>query len=483
MLSIALISFFSLSAFSVGVSTSKTELETPTLGDDSAYSLNEITNPTGDYITKYLENTDGTYTAIYYQLVYDTTSTPTLNDGNYIGNGIGNTESSNGGAIYSNDSTIGSITGDFIYNTASHSGGAIYNDSSTISTITGDFIGNKATSTSGGAIYNNDSSTIKSILGDFIENYADDNGGAIYNDSSSIESITGDFVGNYASDNGGAIYNKMGTITLSAIDSDINFTGNYTGSEGNYSSNAIYNYSTSSTAEAVINFSTGEGKKIVVNDAITGGSHSTSYVDYQILNISGAGTVEFNNSVSYQTINVESGTLKLGSYAGSDTADASIAKLDNVALTLKSEASLRIGTDKSNSSVVLSNSSFEMQTGSSIFFSAYSSLTLENSTVSIGDLASVIIDLSGVEIDTYTYTLIYTDDTSISKAIYTALLSENIEIITSTNAVASDIQLTTSGTNLLLTVVLSSVAVPEPSTYAMIIGILALGFAAYRRRK
>ncbi len=410
--------------------------------------------------------------------------------GDFIGNSVDFvptdtvTTGGNGGAIYNTNANtvIGTLMGNFIGNSASSAGGAIANTGSAkIYSINGDFIANTA-GNSGGAIYNYNGATIDTIIGDFVDNCSDTSGGAIFNNST-ISSITGDFISNYAKNYGGAIYNNAGTISLYATSSSMVFEGNYTDT----GSNAIYNNAGSDTATSTINFTASGDNTIVVNDGISGVAGSKAN---QILNING-GTVEFNNSVYNNTVNVAKGaTLSLGSYAGgmevtSDyKTEAAVAELSNVALNVT--GTLNIDNASADSTVKISNSSFIMATGSSIFFSAYSSLTLESSTeVSIGDLASVIIDLSGYDIGNYSYTLIYTDDTSVSQAIYEALINENITVQTSTNVDASDILLNydTTGANLILSVVLTSAAVPEPSTYAMIFGVVALGFASYRRRK
>lgn len=150
-----------------------------------------------DGIKNLTEGTEGDYDLVYWK-------NPTLDYNRITGNlngadinhgftGIHNNTS--GGAIYNSRGTIGEITGDFINNSATGSGGAIYNSAdSIIGDITGDFINNSATY-SGGAIQNRADSTIGIITGDFINNSANTSGGAIYN-GGDIGNITGDFINN-----------------------------------------------------------------------------------------------------------------------------------------------------------------------------------------------------------------------------------------------------------------------------------------------
>ena len=212
-----------------------------------------------DGIKSLTEGTEGDYDLIYWK-------NPTLSYKSITGNlngadinhgftGIHNNP--NGGAIYNSGGTIGNITGDFINNSATGSGGAIYNTNQ-IGDITGDFINNSA-NTSGGAIYNV-SGTIGDITGDFINNSAHTYGGAIYN-YSTIGDITGDFINNSAG-YGGAIYNNrgvIGDITGDFINNSAHTYGgaidNYRGVIGDITGNFINN-SANSLGGAIYNTNT-----------------------------------------------------------------------------------------------------------------------------------------------------------------------------------------------------------------------------------
>ena len=260
---------------------------TPTLGEDSAYTVTEVTGAgentvltyeinketneltphyyeielkkdfgevdaagaTATYfkweeqdgVNKLVAGTESDHDIIYWKdpaKNYDRITTD--QGGADIDHGFaGLTSSSSGGAIYIYSGRTGDITGDFIGNSAGGSGGgsggAIANYvSSSIGNITGDFIGNSAVDY-GGAIYN-DTGTIGDITGDFIGNSASDSGGAIYN-SGEISSITGDFIGNIASgyDGGGAIFNDNGAIIG-------NIKGDFIGNSSSQYGGAIFNF-------------------------------------------------------------------------------------------------------------------------------------------------------------------------------------------------------------------------------------------------
>ncbi|MBQ1611933.1 MAG: hypothetical protein II085_00495, partial [Alphaproteobacteria bacterium] len=220
-----------------------TDVTTPTLGDNSAYTLTETTQTSGGNIYQIGDK--------YYQLA--------------IRDGVvshGRISTNQGGT---------NITGHFINLstiTSSGKGGAIYNytynGTATIGNITGDFIGNIATTSDdqayGGAIYNyaghnNGTASIGNITGDFIGNRAVDYygcayGGAIHNENGTIDNITGNFIGNsttsWAAAIGGAIYNGFGYYVTTTI---ANITGNFIGNSATATDayaygGAIYNSAT-----------------------------------------------------------------------------------------------------------------------------------------------------------------------------------------------------------------------------------------------
>jgi len=290
-------------AYAKGVSEIESDLEVPTLTKlhqenptqfprPSSYDLRKVLAAGTNTITKYLKDSNGDLTEVYYEVVVNKTAgdLPALSAYNYyykwedtlIGRQLvpatdesdaeiivylideattritanpheapitGNfaklgTGVQLGGAIYSTNPT-GDITGTFVGNHASSPGssalgGAIYS-TGTIGDIKGDFIGNYVASGSsgyGGAIYS--TRAIGDIIGNFIGNcinsvsstntYAF--GGAIYNSSTgSIGSITGDFIGNYANSSTSAVAGSYG----GAIDNRGIIVGGITGDFiGNY---------------------------------------------------------------------------------------------------------------------------------------------------------------------------------------------------------------------------------------------------------
>ena len=279
------------------------------------YNGNTISSITGDFIGNSATTLGG---AIFN---YSTISSIT---GDFIGNSTGDAA----GAIFNNNNgTIGSITGDFIGNSARYDGGAILNAGG-ISTIIGDFIGNSATNNCGGAIYN--AGIITTITGDFIGNSAGgDGGGAIYNNQGTISSITGDFIGNSATNNGGAIYNT-GTISLLADTKDIVFENNRVGSK----LNDIHNTGT-------VNLYAKEGNSITFSGTITDAATPTGTTNIGEASSAYTGTVNFNNKVTQNAINLNSGTLHLGvanAIAGVTTFTVNGCTLDTVTDAIETQA-------------------------------------------------------------------------------------------------------------------------------------------------
>ena len=249
--------------------------------------------------------------------------------------GFNGFSSSYGGAIY-NDRGIATITGStFTGNAANYSGGAIYNyDTDTITDST--FTGNEAYN--GGVIENWSTATITGSTFTGNEAY---NGGAISNNGGTATITDSTFTGNKASSgSGGAIFNwDTTTITDSTfIGNKANWGGaicnNYilniiakdsqtifTGNTDNTSSNAIR-----INRNGIINLNAGEAN-IIFNDGISGeggnanininnsGVQIGTDADNNPVYAGTDGTVEINNTVSNNTVNLYNGTLKLGHHA------------------------------------------------------------------------------------------------------------------------------------------------------------------------
>ncbi len=502
---------------------------TGTLGG-AIQNVGTINNLKGDFYYNQVTTGDTKGGAIYNSgILGDVT-------GDFVGNSITAVSSKNapsGGAIYNTSTaTITSISGDFVANYASHTGGtntnwtayagAIYNDG-TIGDITGDFFYNYAYSSGqqayGGAIYN--TNTISSIVGDFVGNYTyavtsgstASYGGAIYN-SSTITAITGDFIANYARAGkattayGGAIYNtSAGTIGFLALDDSMEFTGNYTLNSTTYASNAIYNAGT-------LNFNAYNGNTIVVNDTLNGSSGTVSingavydtYGNQLYTDQTSYSTVELNGSVTNQSITVYNGTLKLGGYDGgyvvnsSYTTSSTTATLSATSILVESGAVLQIGTNSSSDAVTVNaTSSITLKSGASMLFDASADMTF-------GTGATFTIDLSDLILGEYTSFsvdfIFDADDVITEKTVYdflnsslTFLFGDDYLTIGDDNSIISEdagivdgqysIDIDEISNTLTISGYISNytAAVPEPSTYAMILGVIALGFAYYRRRK
>ena len=209
----------------------------------------------------------------------------TISDSTFVQNSA---TGSGAALLNASGSTIGTITDSlFTSNTATSDGGAIYN-AGTITDLAGTYTSNSATA-NGGAI--NNVGTIIALAGTYTSNQAA-NGGAIYN-TGTINDLSGTYTSNSATADGGAIYNT-GTATItSSLGADTLFSGN----QANSISNALYNSGT-------VNLHAGANSFITFDDKIAGLNGA--------LVLDGDGIVEFNDTVTGNSVTLNSGTLKLG---------------------------------------------------------------------------------------------------------------------------------------------------------------------------
>ena len=242
-------------------------------------------------------------------------------------NNVGNPtdENSKGFNGFSLENTAGTVItgyyGNINVNNSVFSGNKAYTQGGVIDNYYGDvtvknsvFIGNRSEFQGGAIGHAGGNAVIKGSS--FINNSTGTSGGAIsvvYDEAIITDST---FTGNSASLQGGAIWN-YGTVNIIADAADTTFTGN----TANGVSNALYNELSTININA-----TGE-HRVVFNDGIDG--NSSSIAD-NIININNTGvkmadgtadaktdgTVEFNNTVSNNTVNLYDGTLKLGHYEG-----------------------------------------------------------------------------------------------------------------------------------------------------------------------
>ena len=401
----------------------------------------------------------------YYDLSTSNNQTLTIND---VGDrtsenasGFNNFKSINGGVIYSRGNTV--ITNSvFSNNSSDDDGGAVFNDNGTLSIDNSDFINNVANS-DGGAILNlNTTTTINGSS--FINNKAyNRDGGAIHNQEGTIFVNDTIFSGNYAIYNGGAIANQgtgtiidstflgnsaewggailhqyNNTLNIVADKKDTVFTGN-TDSTG---SNALRN-----NEDSVTNMNASDQGSIIFNDKITGEyEHDNTVININKENVQiggdiatpeyapTTGVIEFNNTVSDNTINLYNGTLKLGSYSGGvvngvDVAASTGSLSDNVKLyvyggkidlsgngvtenpvtlgnvTLNSNLSLSIDADLANEkSDMISSPSAITDNGYNIEISGIriisdASKDIVQTTVADGNLKDSIILATNAQID------------------------------------------------------------------------------------
>ena len=233
--------------------------------------------------------------------------TATITDSTFSGN-----SASMFGGVVVNQGTA-TITSSTFTGNETKSGGVIYNQGGTV-TITGSTFSGNSADENGGAILNYGTETITGSA--FTGNKAGNTGGVILNHG--ITTITGsDFSGNSADNTGGAIEN-FGAVNIIADSTDTTFTGN----TANGVSNALYNISLSSGGSGGITNLNAGSAKIVFNDGIDGRDGTININNTGIKLADGTtdaptnGTVELNNTVKNNTVNLYNGTLKLGHYEG-----------------------------------------------------------------------------------------------------------------------------------------------------------------------
>ena len=202
---------------------------------------------------------------------------------------------------------------------------------SAINSISTNFTNNYAYATKsgayaqGGAIYNAANQILGNVTGDFTNNYAIATGtsgyaqgGAIWNASSANGGITltdSNFTGNAATTAGGAIYNT-GTANIIANGANVTFSNNKTGVtptivDGKItgvtggSVNDIYNTGT-------VNLKAADGKSITFGGTITDKTTPSGTINIGETSSAYTGIVNFNNTVTQNAINLNSGTMHLG---------------------------------------------------------------------------------------------------------------------------------------------------------------------------
>ena len=272
--------------------------------------------------SQFITNNSGTVN-LNSSSVHNNSGTALANDGGTMeisgtdiyenGGGIANT----GGTVTIADSTISNNEG--------YNGAAIVNNAGTIVIENTTFDGNHATGGTGGAIdtYTSGGTATATIIdSSFKNNHAND-----AFDKNAYEA--GEHV--EAASAGGAINNNEGaTLNIVAQNKDVEFTGNYVGSGDNRFSNAITNNGT-------VNLNAYGENRIIFNDTI---SYAIGTNDYdKVININKSdvelknsasetiatptdGTIEINNYVFDQTVNLYNGTLKFGTSGSFENSDS-----------------------------------------------------------------------------------------------------------------------------------------------------------------
>lgn len=248
-----------------------------------------------------------------------------------------NSNNSSKGAAIDNSGTVYIKDSNFTGNSTSHNGGAITNAGGLFYAENIDFDGNSATA-NGGAVDTWGAAGVATFIdSSFRNNHTNEE---LKSDEGYIYS-------------GGAITNNDdGTLNIAAINKDVEFTDNYIGKDNrnifgigsdDRQSNAIANMGT-------VYLNAADGKSIIFNDAINNSKNTNGIIninssDATLVNGSGDsvitptdGTIEFNNTVSNQTINMDGGIVKLGASNGKE--DFNKGKLGSFDVTAENHVSL-----------------------------------------------------------------------------------------------------------------------------------------------
>ena len=261
------------------------------------------------------------------------------------------------------------------------------------------------------------------------------------------------FKGNYvettgAWDGGGAIYAYSGSVLTFNVSKSDTYVGNYVKADG-VLSNELGGF-VRLDGDATANFNVAENVTLAIGDG-TAGYDSIAGSSSDTINKIGAGSLVVNGSMEYfaGVLNVNEGSMVVNSVLGaSDIVVASGAKLtlgDNTniilygcSITVEDGATLELGA---NSTITVNLE--EDFTGSTNLFNVAdgATLTQDGESVTLASLQDdMVVTYNGQTLDNSQWS--FDTETGELKA-----------------------------------------AVPEPSTYAMIFGAIALGFVAYRRRK
>lgn len=302
---------------------------TPTLGDNSLYTITEISKEEYDtsygnsevfYDAEVLEKDNIAYHYYKYAQKDGTTSSSSITSGNggqdVEGGWYAKFGTFDGQAINLRSGYLGNIRGDFVNNAVDGSSGyagAFYMEGTTIKSVTGDFVNNHiggyfgngggyVGNAYGGAMYiHNGAKITDGITGNFINNYVYGSGylagGAIYIEKNThITSINGKFINNHViadasrgNPQGGALY--VYSATVDKINAD--FIHNYVKSgtkaayggaisrnahtpfiKGNFIDN--YTYSNNIAGGGAIFLTTGPQESVIIGNFIGNYAETTS---------------------------------------------------------------------------------------------------------------------------------------------------------------------------------------------------------------
>jgi len=234
-------------------------------------------------------------------------------------------------------------------------------------------------------------------------------------------------------------------VTFNVIDKDGLFVGNYAGDSDENGGLMKLNKST-----VKVNFNVADKKSLVIGNG-TAGYDSIAGVDGSTINKTGAGSLVVNSSMEYfkGMLNVNEGSMIVNSTLGASD------------IIIASGATLTLGDD---TDIILYGCSITLEDGATLELGA-------NSTITV----NLEEDFTGT---TNLFTL--AEGATLSQegeSVTLASLQDNMTVTYNGQTLDNSQWSFDAETGEL------KAAVPEPSTYAMIFGAIALGFIAYRRRK
>ena len=261
------------------------------------------------------------------------------------------------------------------------------------------------------------------------------------------------FKGNYvettgAWDGGGAIYAYNGSVLTFNVSKNDTYAGNYVKTNG-VLSNELGGF-VRLDGDSTANFNVAENATLTIGDG-TAGYDSIAGSASDTINKTGEGALVVNGSMEYfkGVLNVSEGSMTVNSVLGASD------------IVVADGATLALGD---NSNIILYGCTITVEEGGSLELGTNTTITvnLEEDFTGVTNLITVA---EGATL------------TQNGESVTLASLTDTITVTYKGETLDNSQWSFDEETGKL------TAAVPEPSTYAMIFGAIALGFVAYRRRK